>query len=216
MRIVIAGGGDTGVELAKSLIKEKHDVVLIEANRERAEYLAEKLDCLVIYGNASNPETLKEANVHETDYTIVLTGDDKSNIVIALLAKLLGSKNVIVKIEDPLYNDLLYAHGFEYVVNPNRLVVSRIMDIIRGVKETIVLTHYPSMQFSIYEITEKLHGKSISELKLDSKKARILVVFRGEEAFFAEEDTVLQKGDKVLVAYKPDYVENIDKIFREH
>ncbi len=215
MKILIAGGGDTGVELAKTLIKEKHDVILIEANKERAEYLAEKLDCLVISGDATDPNTLAEAGVSEADYVVVLTGEDRYNILVALLAKHLGAKNIIVKIENPIYNDLLYAHGLEHVVNPNRLIVSQVLDILKGTIKPLHSLPQTSMRLQLYEVTDKLDKKKISELGLDEKKAKILIVYRGDEAFFADKNTVLERGDKVLVAFKPDYSENIKRIFEE-
>lgn len=215
MKIIIVGGGDSGVELAKSLIKEKHNVIIIEANKERAEDLAEKLDCLVIYGDATDPNTLSEADIKETDYIVILTGDDRYNILIALLAKYLGIKNIIVRIKNPVYNDLLYSHGIEYIINPGRLVIMQVLNMLKGFSALPYSLPQTSIRLHVYEVTDDLDGKKISEIGIDEKKAKILLIYRGEEAFFADQDTVLEKGDKIIIAYKLDYLDKLEKIFKK-
>ncbi|HDN01764.1 MAG TPA: TrkA family potassium uptake protein, partial [Candidatus Bathyarchaeota archaeon] len=74
MRVIIAGGGDFGVFLATELIKRKHDVTIIEKDPERARKLSEEMDCAVINGDATHPETLKNIDLSKVDWLVAATG----------------------------------------------------------------------------------------------------------------------------------------------
>ena len=166
-RIIIAGGGDTGVELAKALIKEKHEVVLIESDKARVEELAEKLDCLVIHGDATNPSVLEESGVREADILIALMGDDHDNIVVSLIAKSRGVKKIIVRVNDPSYNDTLIYMGIEDIVNPSKLVVNQILAMVRGVNLFYLpIALHSSIRYQVHRIGKKLDGKKVSDCLL--------------------------------------------------
>lgn len=81
MYVVIVGAGMVGVKIARELIEEKRDVVIIEKNAELARRVDNELDCLVINDDGSRPEALREARVQAADWFIALTGSDAVNIV---------------------------------------------------------------------------------------------------------------------------------------
>ncbi|RLG80206.1 MAG: potassium transporter TrkA [Thermoprotei archaeon] len=215
VKIVVIGGGDTGVELAKALIQDKHEVLLVESRRERAEELAEKLDCEVIHGDASDPAVLSATGIEEADLVIVLTGSDKDNILIALLAKNMGAKEVIVRLENPGYNEVLVNAGIAGIINPSRLVVEEILSLIKGVKvSTVSAASRGNVIVAFYKLPRRLSGKKLSDLKLGGK-ARVLLVYRGDEALFPEDKLVLQEGDELLIACHTSYLSELDKAMRE-
>lgn len=215
MKIIIAGGGDTGAELAEALIKEEHEVVLIEADEKRAEELAEKLDCLVIKGNAAHPQILEEAGINEADVMVALTGNDRDNIIIALIAKSVGINRIIVKIQDPTYNDLLIHMGINDIINPGRLVALQALSMLKGFNILNVSTIVRSnIRLVIAKIPPDYDGKKISELPLDKEKAQIMILYRGREAYFPKEDLIVESGDSVLLAVKADYYDEIGKVLK--
>lgn len=87
MKIVIVGGGKLGYSLAENLLEEKHEVHLIEKNREKCIHLANELDAEVIYGDGTEIEPLERANTQEAGCLIAVTGSDQDNLVAAQLAK---------------------------------------------------------------------------------------------------------------------------------
>jgi len=214
VKIIIAGGGDSGEQLAQALIKEKREVVLIESDRSRAEELAEKLDCLVINGNAAHPSTLEEAGIREADIVFALTGNDRDNVIIALIAKSMGVKKVIVKLEDPGYNELLLYMGISDIINPSRLIVVQSLSILRGFDliniSTMIRTN---IRLHFLVVNEKIAGKKLGELSYDKDKARPLLVYHGADALFPDNNMVLEKGDTVLFAIKADYYEKFIEEF---
>ncbi|ADI32335.1 potassium channel family protein [Staphylothermus hellenicus] len=215
MKVVIAGGGETGAELAEALIKEEHDVVLIEADEKRAEELAEKLDCLVIKGNAAHPHVLGEAGIKDADVLVALTGNDRDNIIISLIAKSIGVKKIIVKIQDPIYNDLLINMGINDIINPGRLVIAQALSMLKGFDILNISTIMRSnIRLLVAKIPSEYDGKKISELPIDKDKAQILLLYRDQEAYFPKNDLVIKSGDSILLAVKANYYDEISKVLK--
>ena len=75
MKVIVVGGGKVGENLVDLLVKEKHDVVLIEKDEKLSEELAERLDALIIHGDGSDSKILKDANVNDVESVVAMTGD---------------------------------------------------------------------------------------------------------------------------------------------
>ena len=86
MRIVIAGAGRSGLELAKSLLSEDKPVALID-NDARAIKMAQGVDCLVVHGDATQRQVLMEAGINEASVFIAVTESDEINIIACSLAR---------------------------------------------------------------------------------------------------------------------------------
>ena len=86
MRIVIAGAGLTGVQLARRLIEEKHDVSIIESSEERARHVSNRLDCLVLHDEGNSVSALEEAGIAKADALVCVTDSDEVNMIICGLA----------------------------------------------------------------------------------------------------------------------------------
>ncbi len=105
MRIVIAGAGEVGFHLAKLLSYESHDITLIDEKKERLTYADTRLDIRVMKGNATSISILKDANVNTTDLVIAVTSNETVNITICVLAKRLGAKRTIARINNSEFID---------------------------------------------------------------------------------------------------------------
>jgi len=110
MRIIIAGGGEFGVRLAEELAKE-NEVILIEKDEGRAEYLGGKLSSIVLFGDATDRQVLKHANADKCDVMFAVTGDDKTNSAICELANSFGIKKIAARLNDPGKVDLFSKSG---------------------------------------------------------------------------------------------------------
>ncbi len=110
MRVIIAGGGEFGVRLAEEIAKE-NEVILIEKDEGRAEYLGGKLSSIVLFGNATDRQVLKHANADKCDALFAATGDDKTNSVICELAKDFGIKKIAARLNDAGKADLFSKSG---------------------------------------------------------------------------------------------------------
>jgi trk system potassium uptake protein TrkA len=86
MRIVIVGAGQVGTQLARRLIREKHDVALIESDGERARHASNRLDCLVIHDEGNSWSALEEAGILKAAALVCVTESDEVNMIICSLA----------------------------------------------------------------------------------------------------------------------------------
>lgn len=102
MYIIIAGGGIVGKNITAALSKE-HDIVVVEQDKALCERISSKYGAIVIQGDATNINTLKEAGIERCDYALGVMRSDSANLVFSLLSKNYGVKNIFVRMRDPDY-----------------------------------------------------------------------------------------------------------------
>jgi len=130
-KIMIAGGGNIGAGLARSLEKN-HTVKLIERSKERAEQLSEMLDNTVVFcGDASDQELLSEEHIEQVDVFIAVTNDDEANIMSAMLAKRMGAQKTMVLIQRGAYVDLVQGGEIDIAISPQQATISALLTHVR-------------------------------------------------------------------------------------
>jgi trk system potassium uptake protein TrkA len=110
MRVIIAGGGELGVRLAERLAKG-NEVIVIERDEGRAEYLGEKLSSIVLFGDATDKQVLKHANAEKCDALFAATADDRTNSSICELANSFGIKRLAARLNDTEKADMFSKSG---------------------------------------------------------------------------------------------------------
>ncbi|MEJ2235322.1 MAG: NAD-binding protein, partial [Syntrophobacterales bacterium] len=101
MRIIVAGAGVTGYLLLKMLVAKKHDVVVIDINRETCEEVYAETGAMTIHGSATDLRILKKAGTQNSDVFLCLVRHDSDNLAIAILAKSLGVPSIIALLRKP-------------------------------------------------------------------------------------------------------------------
>ncbi len=203
-RIIIAGGGNIGIRLAKALEKQ-FQVKLIEQNKQRAEHISEVLEnTIVLHGDAADGELLLEENIEETDVFCALTNDDEANILSAMLAKRLGAKKVMSLINRGAYVDLVESGDIDIAISPPQATIGSLLAHVR--RGDVVMVH--SLRRGAAEAIEaiahgdkhssKVVGRMVEEIKLPPGTT-IGAVVRGEEVLIAHHDTVIEAEDHVLL-----------------
>ncbi|MEL0093682.1 MAG: Trk system potassium transporter TrkA, partial [Pseudomonadales bacterium] len=130
-RVVIAGGGHIGENLARQL-EHRYGVRVIEQDRNRCFNLSETLErSIVLNGNASNRELLIEESIEDTDVFCAITNDDEANIMSSMLAKSLGARRVITLINNPAYVDLIEGQDIDIAISPQLATLGAILTHIR-------------------------------------------------------------------------------------
>ena len=134
MKIIVVGGGKVGSALCRSLVAEKHDVILIEQNESVLNRITKRYDIMGIVGNGANFKILEQANVEHCDIFISMTEHDEVNMVSSVLAKKMGAKETIVRARNPEYSNSYFKEknilGFSLIVNPELLAARYIANII--------------------------------------------------------------------------------------
>lgn len=206
----MAGGGDVGKLLAERLQESKVEVTLIESDAERARSLAEELDCAILRGDATSLNVLRDADCANADLFIAATGNDRSNILSALLAKQLGAKRVVVVLEDPSLEDVARGLGLENVVIPTRLAVNEVLATARGApRPSEVLGE--GVTIAKVSVKGLLLSTSVSNLKLP-EGAILCAVIRGDKILQPSQDLELEEGDELLFLVKEEKLPSLRKV----
>lgn len=133
-RVVIIGGGNVGLAVARALESrtDRVRVKLIERNRQIAETAADALErTIVLHGDGLDSEILTEANVDSADAVLAVTDDDKTNMLVAVRAKAMGCPMAICLTNDPTLVPLMGPLNIDAYINPRSTTVSSILRHIR-------------------------------------------------------------------------------------
>ncbi|WP_430398355.1 Trk system potassium transporter TrkA [Ferrovibrio sp.] len=216
-RIVLAGGGNIGLFLAREIEAQKSvKLKLIEANRARAESIAGQLqDTVVIQGDTLDMDILNEAKIARAEAIIALTNDDEVNILASLLAKRAGCQRAITLVNNPAYENLIGSLGIDVVVNPRSTTVSSILQHVRRGRIRGVYSLRDGAAEVVEAVaiqTSALVGKPLRELKLPVG-IMIGAIVRGEDVEIARGDSEIEAGDRLILFARKDAVKKVEKLF---
>lgn len=202
-KIFIIGGGDIGGYIAEKLEEKKgFHIKVIERNKERCEYLAERLNkAIVISGDGTDQHLLKEENISDTDTFIAVTDDEEANVLTSLLAKRLGARRCITLIDKPEYISMVETVGIDVAVSPRLASVGGILQFLRKGKILSVKALMEERVEAIETIamdTSDIVGKPLDEIKFP-KGALIAAVIQNDEVVLPKGNTVINPGDKVVI-----------------
>ena len=214
MKVVIVGGGKVGEALANLLVKEKHDVVIIEKDEKRAETLAEKIDALVLHGDGSEAAILKDANIDEADAVITMTGDDKTNLMVCEIAKSSKISNIVARINDTSNEGVFMKIGISSIINTTN---SAVLDFKQAIERPgkILSGFVAGEKAEVFEIVinekSKFVGKSLADA---AKSFSIAAINRNGELIIPKAKTKLQEGDIITVCAPLEDVRRVEKEIR--
>lgn len=139
MRIIIVGAGAVGSYLAERLSGEGQDVLVIEADEDRAAELQDSIDALVMIGNGASITTLEKAGVSKSDLLIAVSNSDGANILACNTAHQLGVKRTVARIEDPGLREGVDRLGVDVVIDPSATASEELVSLVRqtGVSELV-------------------------------------------------------------------------------
>ena len=203
-RVLIAGGGNIGSQLAQ-ILESHFRVKLIERSSERARQLSETLDkTIVLHGDAADEDMLLEENIDSVDVFCALTNDDEANILSAMLAKRLGARKVMSLINRPSYVELVESGMIDIAISPQQVTIGALLAHIR--RGDVVAVH--SLRKGAAEAieavahgdenTSKVVGRCIADLKLP-KGATIGAIVRVDEVLIANPDLMIEPEDHVIM-----------------
>jgi trk system potassium uptake protein TrkA len=201
MYAIIAGGGKVGFFLARELIEQGHEVLIIENIPDRAEFIANELGNVVLRGNADEASTLADAGAERSDVVIAVTGDDEDNLVICQVARRrFGTRRTIARINDPRNEGIFRQLGIDATVNATQMMLSVLEQEIPQAN-LVPLLRLRNTDVEVVEAVldrkSRAIGSALRDVDLPPESA-IAVVIRGGAAFFPNGATVLEPGDEVV------------------
>lgn len=214
-KVMIVGGGNIGVLLAKEFEKIKISTKLIESDESKCLKIAEDLDkTLVLHHSGEFEEILSEEYIEDTDLFISVTEDEEDNILLSLLAKQRGAKKVISLIHNITYSKFVSSIGIDLVINPNLCAINRILQFIRKGKILSVASFYEKNAEAIEAValeTSDLVNKPLMKLKFP-KHAIIGSILRDNELIVPKGDSVISPGDHVIIFALSSVIPQVEKM----
>lgn len=122
MYVIVVGAGAIGTQVLDLTTQTVNEVVVLEHDRERANEIGKRYDCLVLHADATVKESLEEAGAERADAIICTTESDATNIMVLLLAKELGIPNLVTVVQQPAHMSIFRQIGANALENPQRLI----------------------------------------------------------------------------------------------
>ncbi|HBV87839.1 MAG TPA: Trk system potassium transporter TrkA [Desulfosporosinus sp.] len=215
-RVMIIGAGRIGRHLARILDDVGISIKVIEKSRERCSELAKVIDKgLVLCGDGTDIDLLIEEGVGETDAVVCLTSDDKLNLLLALLAKDLGTQKTVVRVGRSEYMALMGKVGVDVILSPRLLTAGVILRQVRQ-GEVVSVSLLEGAKAEAMEIVVSAKSSIIGRKLKDAKiPDNILIgaLVRGDDLIIPDGNTILHTGDRVVIFTLPNLVKKISKIF---
>lgn len=217
-KIVIAGGGNIGITLARLIQASSKGVQIkmIEQNQQRAEYLSEQLENIIVLGGSSlDKDILDEAIIENSDTLVAVTNDDESNILGSLLAKRYGCERVITLVNNEAYYPLVGPLGVDAMVSPRSIIVANIMQHVRrGRIKGLYNIREGFAEVIEAEVSEtsSIVNTTIEELNLP-REVIVGGVIREGAFIMPELDFTVLAGDDVIILASRSQAQNVEKMF---
>jgi len=214
-RVMVAGGSDEGVYLARHLIEQGIHCTILDRNRERCRELAEELPgALVLHGDATDLDLLEMEGVEGIDGFVTTTDRDEINMLAAELAKNLGARRVIPLIHRVEYMTLVDRMGLDAAVSPRISAANAILRYLRRGPVAAVATikegNAEAME-TVIGPNARIAGQSVREIAFP-RGALLGTIVRGDEVIMPRGDDVLLPGDHVIFFLLPEAVPAIQKL----
>lgn len=201
MYIIVVGADKVGYYLAKTLLNEGHEVLLLERDQEKVELYAQRLGSIIIRGDGAEASVLENAGAARADVVIAVTGDDEDNLVICQVAKnKFNVKRTISRVNNPKNETLFRTLGVDVTVSQTNFILNLIGQAIPQ-RSFIHLMNLRHAGLAIVEasITEQspVVDKRVEEIDLPISCA-IAAIARGSEVIVPNGQTVIQAGDEII------------------
>ena len=213
--ILIVGGGNIGFGLAQALDSQRVNVKIIERDPDRCQAMANRLQrAIVLRGNATDQVFLEQENIGQMDVVVAMTRDEEMNILSCLLAKRLGARKTVARVNNIGYISMVQAIGIDHIVSPRMAAINSIFPYLhRG--EVVSTVSIQGRDAEVLEAValenSDIVGKALKYLRLP-KEALILCILRGGEVIIPQGDSVVHPGDRVLIISTREQIGRVEQI----
>lgn len=216
MYIVIIGAGRVGKDLAQLLLPEGHDVVMVDRSEDVCENLTRTFDALIICGDGTDLEYLKDAGMNKADAVALVTGDDKVNLIAAQLCmKLFKVPKIIARVNEPKNEGVFANLGIDDIVSTTRASAMQVKNTL-GDSRTILTVGGHEAQLIDFDVADNapIAHKKIKAAGLP-KGGIIVSVMRGDQTLIPDGETIIRPGDIVTILARSHVLGDIKKAFKE-
>lgn len=213
MHVIIAGGGKLGEALSNLLVNEKHDVVLIERDEKLSEELAERLDALVLHGDASDSKILRDANIEKSDAVVAMTGDDKTNLMICEVAKSFKVASIVSRINQVANEGIFVKLGITASINTTTSAVLAFKKVLEKPGKRLV-NLVAGEKAEVFEMLVSEGSRAINKkVKEIEKNFTIAAIYRNGELMLRKPDRKIQEDDVLIICVPLEEAKKVEGMF---
>ena len=219
MRVTIAGAGNVGRSIALELLGNGHQVLLVE-RESRAMKVGSVPEADWLQADACELDSLVQARLQECDVVVAATGDDKVNLVVALLAKTeFGVDRVVARVNHPknewLFNE---SWGVDVAVSSPRLLAAVVEEAV-SVGDLVRLLTFRQGQANLVEVTlaadAPIVGRTVGSVPWPTDSA-LVAVLRDGRVIVPTPDAALEGGDELLLVATSEVEDELDHLLGGH
>ena len=214
--IIILGGSKIGRSIAEELENELN-VRLIDDDREKAEWLASKLEqTMVLHGDGTDVELLKAENINDADSFIAVTESEKTNLLSGMLAHHLGVKQTVIHLSTTEYMPIVQEIGLGAVISKNMSTVNSILKFISSSQTESPVTTFDEIDVDVIELSPEPGSKVTTAPLKDIKfpeDSIVGVINSHDKLSIARGASQLTAEDTVLVFAKSNAVSKLKTLF---
>ena len=217
--IIIVGGDTISYYLASELEAKGLNIKIFEEDFEQCKILSERLnDALIIHGDATDLQLLRDENVEESDLFAAITDDDHFNVLSAVLAKQLGAPRTVAQLKMSDYIPLVEKIGIDQSISPRILAAGAIMKYVR-LSNIVSVTLIGDANAQVLEIEapQKSHHINVPLMELEFPKNAILgTIIRGDDIIIPKGSDVILPGDRMIIFTLPEASRAAEKFFQNN
>jgi trk system potassium uptake protein TrkA len=218
MYIIIIGGGKVGFYLAKALLNEGHEVLVVEKDAIRTDYIQNELGSICVRGDGSEVITLTDVGTGRANMFIAVTGEDDDNLVACQIARhKFNVPRTIARISNPKNETIFKKLGIDVTISSTNLI----LEYIEQEVPTHPLTHLLAIRESGLEVVEvkippksPTVGKKVEELQLPPGSILSLIIRQQKKPQVPTAETVIQAEDQIIAVTPPEAEEALRKVLR--
>jgi trk system potassium uptake protein TrkA len=202
MYIVIVGGGRVGYYLARALLNEGHEIVIVEKNPRFCDIINEEMGSVCVQGDGCEAATLTEVGTGRAEMLVAITGDDEDNLVACQVAKhKFNVPRTIARIRNPQNETIFKKLGIDVTVSTTNII----LEAIEKEVPTHPLTHLLTRSDKGVEIVEvripaeaKTIGRPVKQVSLPEGTRLALVIPKNRKPVIPNPNTIIREGDQIV------------------
>lgn len=219
MNIIIAGDGEVGFHLAKMLHDERHDITIVDPHEDLLKMLESNTDILTITGDSTSVSDLHRARVNKADLFISVLHNEQTNIIACILAKSLGARSTIARINNTEYlipstREIFQKQGVDELVCPESIAADEIIALLKQTAATEIYNFsHGRLSLFLIKLDENalVLNKSLTEVASENPGLdfRAVAIHRKSQTIIPSGDDVFLKDDLAYVITKPDGISSL-------
>jgi len=202
MYIIVVGAGKVGYYLARELLEEQHEVLIVEQDPAKCASISDELGDIVMQGDGCEASTLEQAGVGRCDMIIAVTGDDEDNLVVCQVARhRFQVPRTVARVNNPKNEEIFRRLGIDTTVSSTSVIMAHIeqelpthplipLMTLKGGGLEIVEVRVPAESFVV--------GKPIRDILLPHHSLISLIIDTAGHPRIPTSETVIHAGDEVV------------------